>query len=254
MLIRLMVFITIISSYSLANSGVKYNQSIGVEVFAISQSLSLSEDKFLFYNNTNTTYSHYTYKYLKDTLYNNINTYNTYNTYNTNIYAGWIIQNNPTIELFDNKWFSYISKYQGLSKIIVTINTKYHDIFERLYKLQQARQKLERKFSEYKTDGINYSKYLNEIDSDIRLLSAHGMKLANVSKKLFRTIKPIIIDAEMRMDTLSARQDSMQGLRSFEKEMNRVSKLPQGAIDDSIDEIVDSIDIAISKLEKALAK
>lgn len=250
MLIKLVTLITIISSFSMGNNGVKYNQVIGANTFSISYSLSIVNDTFLYYCNDNYTHS-FDYSSNCSKLHN-ISQYDAYEAYA--IYAGWISQKFPTTHKFNNKWFTYISKYQGLSKIIVTINTKYNDIFKRLYKLQQHRQKLEKKFSEYKSDGINYDKYLNDVDNDIRLLSSHGMKLANVSKKLFRTIKPIIIDAEMRMDTLSARQDGMQGLRSFEKEMNRVSKLPQGAIDDSLDEIVNSIDVALANLEKALAR
>lgn len=254
MFYRILIFVVCFNTVLFAQN---YTKTIGETTFSISSSLSLSNYGFLYFcQKRGDGYSHggalMLSNYCQAKSFNDMNYYDSYD--DGFMFSGWLAKNYVNTKTFENKWFDYVTQYEGLSKIIVTISSKFSNIFVRLYKAQQHRKKLENKFSEYKDDGINYDKYIDEIDSDIRLLSSHGMKLANVTKKLFNTIKPIIIDAEMRMDILSARKDTMDGLRSFEREMNRVSKLPQRAIDDSIDDIVVSIDNAIAQLERALAK
>jgi len=245
MFYRLLIFTILFSTYAFAKTF--YTEKIGTETFAIANTLKLSNDNILFVCQSSSYY-------IQNTKCHNFVNIHNYGDYHSNrfVYAGYMHPRSRPTSIFYNKWFIYISKYEGLSQIIVTINNKFKNIFERLHKAQQHRKKLEIKFAEYQ--GINYHKYMKEIDGDIKLLSYHGMNLANVTKRLFNTIKPQIIDAEMRMDVLSARQDTMQGLRSFEREMNRVSKLPQGAIDNSIEDIVFAIDTALTKLERALAK
>ncbi|MBN2823989.1 MAG: hypothetical protein JXQ76_01590 [Campylobacterales bacterium] len=141
-----------------------------------------------------------------------------------------------------------------MAQIIGTIDTKFKDIFARLYKAQQHRKQLEDNFKEYQSEGINYDKYIEQVDSDMRLLSSHGMNLANVTKRLFATIKPKIIEARMRLDTISGRKETMGGLRSFENELSKVNNMPKDAIDASTAQMVDAINSAIDELERAVAK
>ncbi len=241
-----------------------YSPDIGARIHAISQTLKLS-DNILYschysYDTDLGVYTSYAYSYPYGAYKNNcsvfiaINKNISFNIEKPYFYAGWISQSEISSVNFFYEWLSFISKYPDISNIIVNINVKFTDLFQRLYKAQQHKEKLEKKFSQYKDEGINYQKYINEVDSDIQLLSIQGMKLANTTQRLFKTIKPIIIDAEMRMDTITGRTDTMQGLRTFEKEMNKISKMPQGALDDSMAQMVKSIEKAIDGLERALAK
>lgn len=232
-------------------SNVEYTREVGEKVYATANSLSLSENrKMLLVCYVDGDQSLATPSKCNRSL--PIHHYN-YKAFN-NHYAGWIVKHYQNTYYFKNKWFGYIKKYPELGKIFVTINGKFTDIFNRLYTAQQNRKHLEDTFSEYQEDGINYSKYIGEVDSDIELLSSHGAKLAKVTNRLIKTIKPIIIDAEMRFATISGRKKTMEGLRSFEREMSQINRLPQTAIDDSIQKIINSIDSAIDDLERTLAQ
>lgn len=256
-----------------------YTGKIGVHLFSIISSLSLNEDKIL-YICYSRDYNRYNYLQIKNN-YNGLKEEGEWHRFiylensqyckkqrefrwpcgidGESCYAGWKgkpINRNFKAETqkFENKWFYYIENYLEIGGALVVINNKFNDILNRLYVAVNNRIKLENEFSEYKDSGINYNQYISDLDRDVKLLSSHGMKLATVTKRLFKIIKPIVINSEMRIATISGRKEVMVGLRSFEKEINKINKFTQIGINYSVRKITNSIGIAINDLEKALAK
>lgn len=242
-----------------ANS-TSYTRGLGETVYAIAHGLFLGSDGYLYICTTGTSDGDIVAPNSNLACKGNANINECDPDKDNFCYSGWVTyvtgNGNGGFErdAHQNKWFDFISEYTELSKILITINNKYFEIFSRLKKAQSAKKSLVEKYSEYRSELDYYDKYINQINSDIKQLSSHGFELAKVSKKLFRTIKPIVIDAEMRKDLITGRQDVMKGLRTFERELNNINKLPDAAIDESIIQIITTIDKAINQLERTLAQ
>ena len=249
----------------------KYDSMVGAQVFAIADGLFLGTNGYLYIcTNKNDKYvsSNIISPDINTRCKGNKNINSCNSATDIYCYAGWIFDIRDwrchvdsrdedhcfNIHEYKNKWFSIIGHYPELSKVILMINNKFFDIFSRLNKAQTSMKHLSDEYSEYKDDLENYDEYMRLVDSDIKQLSKHGFELAAVTKKLFSTIKPIVIDAQMHKGLISGRKKSMVGLRSFEKEMNKINALPTAAIDESISQIINSIDKAIEQLERTLSR
>lgn len=233
-----------------------YQQDIGERVVATAIALSLSKQGWLFICYGGNDLKH---KMLSDTSKCSVSKILNYKKNNIAecyeyCYAGWVTKEGQNAKAFKNKWFSYISKYPEIGKIMVMIDKKFINIFHRLYINQKNKKEFKEQFFEYKSSDINYSSYLTEFDRDIKLLSLHGIKLANVTKRLMNAIKPAIINAEMQMEIMSDRSKSQENLRSFGIEINRINKLSKIGVYNLKISIITLLDSAIDDLEQKIVR
>ena len=165
----------------------------------------------------------------------------------------------PTLRLFGRRamivafnhysdlWFSFIDQHEVLVRTSQLLWAQFEDLAERLEILHVRRRELLEKFGQYR-EGESF---LEPIDQDIRHLSALGFRLKEVTDRFFATIKPKLIEAEIQREILDARRQALTGLSSFEDEINRVTSMPDEAIDQSLEEIVAAVDRAVRELERA---
>lgn len=148
---------------------------------------------------------------------------------------------------YDDLWFSFVPQYDSLGETVTLLDLQFRDLASRLDILHTKRQQILERFGQYKAD----ESFLEDIDQDIRHLSALGARLKQVTDRFFATIKPRLIEAEIQREILDARKQAMTGLKSFEDEINKVTAMPDRAIDHSLEEIVAAVDRAVRELERA---
>ncbi len=134
-----------------------------------------------------------------------------------------------------------------MSRAVILLWNQFDDLASRLDTLYGHRHRLKEKFGKYRTDNL-----LEPIDDDLRYLNQQGWKLVDVTKRFLTTIKPELIDAEIRMEVAGARKEAMNGLRSFEKEIDKATQTPDRAVASSLEEIVAQVDRAVKELERAI--
>jgi hypothetical protein len=136
-------------------------------------------------------------------------------------------------------WMSSIAQERKeLGNTLKVMYEQYLDLSKRLTILHDDRERLIRKY--------NDQSFIKPIDQDIKYLSAIGMRLAKVTKRFFRSIKPKL----QQLDLARTRQKALKGLRNFETKMDQI----QGANSESLETIVSEIEKAVRGLEKSVGR
>ncbi|GEM_PF-4880025 len=135
-------------------------------------------------------------------------------------------------------WLTTVADNETLKKNLSLIQKQYVDLARRLDILYDERAKLIRDFGK--------PEYAAPLDEDIRNLSALGARLAKVAKELLPQIEPLL--AKLRIQ--GARQKGLEGLRSYEIQLDKTAGLPA----ESLEDIVASLEQAVVELEKTINK
>ncbi len=133
-------------------------------------------------------------------------------------------------------WLKTIAEHNSLKKNLVLIQTQYVDLARRLNILYQEREKIVRDFGK--------ESYAKPIDENIQNLSALGLRLSTVAKKLIPKLEPLL--AKIRIN--QALGKGLEGLRSYEKQLDNASNIPNNSLED----VTASLEQAIKELEKAI--
>jgi len=134
-------------------------------------------------------------------------------------------------------WMSSIAQErQELGNTLRVMYEQYLDLSNRLTILHDDRERLIRKY--------NDESFIKQIDEDIKYLSSIGMKLAKVTKRFFKSIKPKL----QQLDLARTRQKALRGLRDFETKIDNI----HDANFESLETIVSEIENAVMGLEKSV--
>jgi len=154
------------------------------------------------------------------------------------IFSKWAIDKKTDLRNGFNLWVHDIDKYESFSNTADIVLRQLFDLAGRLDSLYESKRELMNKYGNKITpDKIAI------LDKDIRYLSELGNRLIKATKTFFDSARETMIN----LDIAGARQKALDGLKSFNQDIERIKVMQMKSVDQSINMVVE----AMKNLEKA---